>query len=236
MKRGLIAIILIISFISLANAQTKIVEKCIKVNNIGNYSEMVLIGYPVGDGNGAYVPSLIEQNECIETGNVTNRLHIYYTTKQHYDEIGLEEIKPLYDSEVIIILQNLEAGREVINTSEMTKEEIIYKILGFTEKNGEIKPYMFVYQEKIYRGDEVSEKNNSPPNIIGLKQSLSEFKQQNQQASQNQTSANNQSQTKNQQNQTSANNQSQTQEPKKEDKSFWNTIRCFFKWLFGGEC
>jgi hypothetical protein len=248
MKKELFFCFLIVLLISFVSA--KEISMCSKFTNINNFSEIVLIGFPQGDGPNAYVPYKINQDECLEQGNESNTLHIYWTSKKHFDEVGIENIQPLYDDDIYFLTDDIDAADwNAPNGTDLDEEKYFYELIGFKEQEGKEEPRLYFYKKRRiqYFGDDTDyEKNFTKPTISDLSFNFSEFiETPGQNISINKTNLTeqnitdtgmNQTQNTSKINHTNSNSSGFIIEQKQDKKSLFERIGCFFSWIFGGEC
>ena len=207
-------------------------SRCVKFVNINDFSDVVLIGFYTGPGLGpgvnTYEAYQIENNKCLKKGYKFNTLYIYWTTKEKFNCLNLEELKinsekytgsgtdgegnPLYydvysPADLTLLLEDVEPyGGYIDETNPLIKETIEYSVAGYLD--GKL---------VVYKSKQTSEYNNGQSNKV---ETFEKPKINNVEPI----------------NPTLTPEQTQNPEPQPVKIDFWNSISCFFKRLFGGSC
>lgn len=209
-------------------------SRCVKFVNINDFSDVVLIGFYTGVGvytgvgGNTYEAYQIENDECLDKGYKFNRLNIYWTTKENFDHLDIKKLKldsekfassgqdddgnPLYSyvyspADLTLLLEDIEPyGGYIYKNNPLIKETIEYSVAGYSD--GKL---------VVYKSKQTSEYNNGKSNKVET------FEKPN---------INN----KEPINPTITPEPTQNIEPQPVKKSFWNSISCFIKRLFGGSC
>ena len=203
-------------------------DRCVKFVNLNDFSDIVLIGFYTGPMVTTYEAYQIENDKCLDKGYKFNTLGIYWTTKEKFNSLNLEDLKldcekvassgiddednPLYyevysPADLTLLLEDIEPyGGHVSKINPLIKETIEYSVAGYSDGK------LVVYKSK--RTSEYS---------MGLLENVETFEKPN---------INN----KESINHTSATEPIQNPEPQPVKKGFWNLICCFFERLFGGSC
>jgi len=121
-------------------------SRCIKVVNLNEFPDLVLIGYHTGPMINKFVSYQIKNNECLTKGYKFNSLSIYWNTKDKPDSIEPSNL----------LLENVESnGVYISNDSPLVKEEIEYSLARFSDRK-------FV----LYKSKQTLEYNNGTPKKI----------------------------------------------------------------------
>ena len=207
-------------------------SRCVEFVNINDFSDIVLIGFITGPGLGPginkYEAYQIENDKCLDKGYKFNRLYIYWTAKEKFNSLNLKDLKldsekvassgrddegnPAYydvysPADLTLLLEDIEPyGGYIDENNPLIKETIEYSVAGYSDN-----------KLVVYKSKQTSEYNN------GLSNKVETFEKPNINNKEpiNPTP-------------TSELTQNLIQQPVK--KSFWNSISCFFKRLFGGNC
>jgi hypothetical protein len=101
-------------------------ERCVKVVNLDDFSEIALVGYytgPMVKGHEAYE---VKNNQCLEKGYKFNILSIYATSKEDLSSMGLKNIDL---SKMDLLLDSVEPYGGYVNESDpLVKETIEYSV------------------------------------------------------------------------------------------------------------
>ncbi|NTV23161.1 MAG: hypothetical protein HGA85_02165 [Nanoarchaeota archaeon] len=199
-------------------------ERCIKLVNLDDSPDVVLIGYYTGPMIKSYEAYQIEDNKCLQKGYKFNKLSIYWTTKEKFGTLDLKNLKldsekvltsakdmegnPVYadrffPAELTRLLENVEPfGGFVDNSDPLVKEEVEYSLAE--DSKGDI---------IIYKSKQTSEySNGQPPKEVVFEKPNPE------------------------ENPVVPVEPTADPEPQPAKRSFWDSISCFFKSLFGGSC
>ena len=122
-------------------------SRCVKVVNLNEFPNTVLIGYITGPMVDKYEAYQINNNECLTKGYKFNSLSIYWTTKEKFNSIDLKNLKL---TDITLLLENIEpSGGYVSDSNPLVKEDVEYSIAGFS--NGKL---------IFYKSKQTSEYNN----------------------------------------------------------------------------
>jgi len=121
-------------------------SRCVKIVNLNEFPNVVLIGYYTGPMVKNYESYQIKNNECLTKGYKFNSLSIYWNTKDKPNSIDpnhllLEDVEPY--------------GGDVVQSNPLVKEDIEYSIAGFS---GE--------KLVIYKSKQTSEYNDGSPKKV----------------------------------------------------------------------
>ncbi|MCG7850167.1 MAG: hypothetical protein MIO93_13480 [ANME-2 cluster archaeon] len=203
-------------------------SRCVKFVNINDFSDVVLIGFYTGPMFDTYEAYQIENDKCLDKGYYHNKFNIYWTTKENFDHLDIKKLKldsekvassgqdddgnPVYydvysPADLTLLLEHIEPyGGYIDETNPLIKETIEYSVAGYSD--GKL---------VVYKSKQTSEYNNGQSNKVET------FEKPN---------INN----KEPINPTITPEPTQNIEPQPVNKSFWNSISCFIKRLFGGSC
>jgi len=127
------------------------VSRCIKVVNLDEFPDVVLIGYYTGPMV-KYEAYRIRSNQCLDKGYKLNKFSVYWTTKEKFASLDLKNLR----LEDITFLENLQPyGGNVDKSNPLIKEEIEYSIAGFS--GGKL---------ILYKSKQISEYNNGAPRKV----------------------------------------------------------------------
>jgi len=149
---------LIVAFLSFSAASADVipggfhpVSRCIRVVNLDEFPDVVLIGYYTGPMV-KYEAYRIKSNQCLDKGYKLNKFSVYWTTKEKFASLDLKNLK-LAD---ITFLENLQPyGGNVDKSNPLIKEEIEYSIAGFSD--GKL---------ILFKSKQISEYNNGVPRKV----------------------------------------------------------------------
>ncbi|MCZ7401932.1 MAG: hypothetical protein O8C61_06900 [Candidatus Methanoperedens sp.] len=202
-------------------------NRCVKFVNLNNFSDVVLIGYYTGPMV-KYEAYQIENDKCLDKGYKLNSLYIYWTTKEKFHSINLENLKldskkvawsggddgngntVYYDvyspANLTLLLENIEPyGGYVNENNPLINETIEYSVAGYSD--GKLVVYISKKTSEYNNGQSAKVETFEKPDINN-KESIS----------------------------TPTPEPTQNPEPQPVKTGFWNSISCFFKKLFGGSC
>jgi len=110
------------------------VPRCVKIDNINQWTEYYLIGYVswLGSKVEAYI---IEQDECLEkSGYKFNQFKIYAMPKSYVDSRGLHNLDPGTDENAVPVNVYIELNGTLASEDEtLLSEEITYSIIDITD-------------------------------------------------------------------------------------------------------
>ncbi|WP_340818206.1 hypothetical protein [Methanolobus sp. WCC4] len=174
---AIVIIILCILFLSTqpVNADvlfpgTKVIERCVKIDNIGDFPDVVFVGYirgPVIQCKNSYV---IDTDECLTQFYKANDLTVYAVEREYFERTGLENISfddehnhPGYTFDL-----NVEWDTLVV-ANPLTKEKRYYSIAGSNDTD------LILYESKrlsTYVGGVERVQTFDRPDIDGLSLTL----------------------------------------------------------------
>lgn len=257
----LIIAVLVILTINFASADvppenSHPINRCIKFVNLNDFSDIVLIGFYTGPMIHSYEAYKIENDKCLKKGYKLNSFSIYWTTKEKFNSLNLTELKldtetvylPAeagYDDEgnpghynisspadLIFLLGDIMGyGDYVDENNPLINETIDYSIAGYSDGK------LVVYISKKIAGYNIGPQtveNFKKPNINN-KEPI--FPTSTPEPTKNPETFEKPNVThKEPIYSTLTPQRTQNPEPQPVKHSFWNSISCFFKKLFGGSC
>ncbi|MEZ5335281.1 MAG: hypothetical protein R2741_08615 [Methanolobus sp.] len=142
MKTKISILLFIIILISIVPAQADImtpgmksIDRCVKIANLNEFPDIVLIGYisgPVIQGENPYI---ITSNTCLTQFYKANDLTIYAIEKNYLDRVGIENINFETDSRILRYKMEIDPDSRTIGIANpLDSEDIYYSIAGFTEE------------------------------------------------------------------------------------------------------
>lgn len=249
----LIIAVLVILTINFASADSPPenshpLNRCVKFVNLNDFSDVVLIGYYTGPTIG-YQAYQIENDKCLDKGYKFNSFYIYWTDWTGKEKFSLKDLKfetkkvaggddgkgnQLYNvvyfpANLILLLDDIDPyGGYVDETNPLINETIEYSVAGYSD--GKLVVYISKRTSEYNNGQSNKVETFEKP-IINNKEPI--FPIPTPEPSQNPEP-----------NITykepiyPAHTPELTQnpEPLPVKQSFWNSISCFFKKLFGGSC
>jgi hypothetical protein len=148
---GILAVSLVSADVIPENSHS--LSRCVKFFNINEFSEVVLIGYYTGPMVDTYEAYKIENDACLQKGYKFNSLNVYWTTKEKFDTLDLENLNV---ADLTFLLEDVEPyGGYVDESNPLIKETIEYSIAEF--KDGDL---------IIYKSKQTSEYNNGQSNKV----------------------------------------------------------------------
>jgi hypothetical protein len=197
-----------------------LVNRCVKFVNLNTYPDVVLIGFYTGPMERPYTAYQIQDNTCLQKGYKFNAFKVYWTTKEKFDTLDLNNLRlgstgqPTegWDNITAADLTLLSADIEpflgyITDSNPLVKETIEYSI---AVSGGQV---------TLHKSKTTSEYNNGKPNKVET------F---------NTPPPSNPTETP--QNPTPSTTQSPEPSPADQNRGFWSKIGCFFTRLFGGSC
>ncbi len=117
-----------------------VVERCVKIENIRDYPDIVLIGVSVHPG-GNWTEYIVVHDSCLSKGYKFNTFYLCWTTGDIYDSLGLEQL-PIEEAipddpagsgdvsqSVFLLSSSIEPyGGTVPDSNDLVKEDIIYAL------------------------------------------------------------------------------------------------------------
>jgi hypothetical protein len=195
-----------------------LLNRCVKVINLNEFPDIVLIGYYTGPMVQNYETYQIKNNECWTKGYKFNSLKIYWNTKDKANSIDPNNL----------LLDNVEPYGGYVNQSNpLVKENIEYSIAGFS--GGKL---------VLYKSKQTSEYNNgTSAKVETFASPLNNTQPNNQNQQQKKvaptpTPSPNINKTNDQPNVTPT----PTPSPEPVKRGFWQSLVCFFRDLFGRGC
>lgn len=123
-----------------------LLNRCVKVVNLNEFPDVVLIGYYTGPMINKYESYQIKNNGCLTKGYKFNSLSVYWNTKDKPNSIDPNNL----------LLKNVEPdGGYVGQNNPLVKEDTEYSIAGFSGG----KPV-------LYKSKQTSEYNNGTPKKV----------------------------------------------------------------------
>jgi hypothetical protein len=190
-------------------------SRCVKVVNLNEFPNTVLIGYITGPMVDKYEAYQIKNNECLTKGYKFNSLSIYWATKEKFNLIDLKSLKL---SDITLLLENIEpSGGYISDSNPLVKEDVEYSIAGFSN-------------EKLifYKSKQTSEYNNGSQKKIETFSNPLKDKEPNKITSTPTLSP--------KITPTPSDQPIVIPTPEPVRRGFWQSIACFFSGLFGRGC
>ncbi len=117
-----------------------VVERCVKIENLRDYPDFVLIGVSVHPG-GNRTEYIVNQDSCLSKGYKFNAFYLCWTTRDIYDSLGLDQL-PVEEAvpddaaesgdvsqSVFLLSSSIEPyGGMVPDSNDLVKEEITYAL------------------------------------------------------------------------------------------------------------
>jgi hypothetical protein len=128
------------------------VEYCVKVVNLDQFPDVVLIGYVTGPMVRPYEAYVIKSGECLIRGYKFNKLSIYQTTQEKFKTMDLEKL----NLEDLVPLLEVKRYVDFVDDKDPLKKEIIeYSLAQISD--GKL---------VIYKSKQISSYNNGAPDKI----------------------------------------------------------------------
>src|SRR6056297_1310811 len=113
---------------------TRGMERCVKIVNLDEFPEIVLVGHITGPVIQCENPYVISSDECLTKFYKANDLTIYAIDKDYLEAKGLENIDLETDPNLCYYEVELNPEWDVVNEDDpLIGEEIEYSIAGFLE-------------------------------------------------------------------------------------------------------
>ncbi|WP_292467413.1 hypothetical protein [Methanolobus sp.] len=136
----LISLAILLLFITPAYADImtsgiKSINQCVKIDNMDEFPDIVLVGYITGPVIQIENPYVIQSDQCLTQYYKANELTIYAIEKDYFDSVGIEHID--FESELYVKAYKMEKNldsRTISLTNTLTAEEIHYSIAGFNDE------------------------------------------------------------------------------------------------------
>lgn len=185
-------------------------NRCVKVVNLNEFSDVVLIGYVTGPMVEGSKINQIKNNECLSKGYKFNSLKIYWNTKDNPNSIDQNNL----------LLDNVEGyGGYIDQNNPLVKEEIEYSIAGFS--SGKL---------ILYKSKQTQEYNN------GAQKKVETFANPLKNAEPNKITPTPKPSPNITNEPTDQPNVTPAPAPQPVKRGFWQSIACFFRGLFGKSC
>lgn len=224
MKKSLIYILFSLAFVFLFSSTVSAdviapnshsLSRCVKVVNLNEFPNTVLMGYITGPMVDKYEAYQIKNNECLTKGYKFNSLSIYWTTKEKFNSLDLKNLKL---SDITLLLENIEpSGGYISDSNPLVKEDVEYSIAGFSNeklifyKSKQTSEYNNGSQKKIETFSNPL-KNNEPKKITPTPTPSPKITP------------------------TPSDQPIVIPTPEPVRRGFWQSIACFFSGLFGRGC
>jgi hypothetical protein len=154
MKKVIVFVLGIFVFVGISSVSADVipenshaVERCVKIINMNQYPDIVLISYLSGPMIPTYQASEIKNNTCLDKGYKFNKLSVYYISKDNFKTLDLSNLKT-YKKETnqgtwtlketiptnfILLSSEIESyGGTISNNNPLIKETIEYNIVKNT--------------------------------------------------------------------------------------------------------
>lgn len=113
---------------------TRGMERCVKIVNLDDFPEIVLVGHITGPVIQCENPYVISSDECLTKFYKANDLTIYAIDKDYLEAKGLENIDLETDPNLCYYEVEINPEWDVVNVANpLKREEIEYSIAGFSE-------------------------------------------------------------------------------------------------------
>ncbi|NPE27835.1 hypothetical protein HNV12_07645 [Methanococcoides sp. SA1] len=113
---------------------TRTMDRCIKVVNMDEFPEIVLVGHIIGPVIQCENPYLINSDKCLTKFYKANELTIYAIDKTYLESKGLENIDLESDQNLCSYEVEINPDLDVVNIANpLIREDIEYSIAGFSE-------------------------------------------------------------------------------------------------------
>jgi hypothetical protein len=163
----LIILLILSAFTSSASADvlfpgTRGIDRCVKIVNLDEFPEIVLVGYITGPVIQCENPYIISPDEGLTKYYKANDLTIYAIEKDYLNTKGLENINLEIDPNICSYEVEINPDWDVVNIANpLNKEEIEYSIAGFSEdrliiyKSRQVSEYMGGIPDRIETFEEL---------------------------------------------------------------------------------
>ena len=109
-------------------------DRCVKIVNLNEFPNIILIGYSTGPTIDTYEAYQIENNKCLDKGYKFNKFSIYWATKEKFNSIDLKNLtlnNAKTPTDITLLLENIETdGGYVEKSNPLIKEDIEYSLAG----------------------------------------------------------------------------------------------------------
>lgn len=204
----------------------KVYDRCVSISNLGDYHDVVFVGYITGPVIQCENPYIINSSECLTQFYKANKLTVYAIEKDYFENKGLENID--FESDPNILPYNFDFnvdwGHTVV-ANPLTKEEIYYSVAGFNDTA------LILYAERkvSFYGSVIDrEETYGKPSIPDMRVVFNESKVKT--GTESLVNGSMESQEASKMNETSDVN------PSEGELNLKDTILCFFRKLFGNDC
>jgi len=132
-------------------------DRCVKVTNLSEFPEIVLLGYYVGPMVETYEVYQVEEGKCLDKGYKFNTLNLYWVTKDQFSQLDLKNLDlKSPENKLKLLLEGVESyGGYVEESNPLIKETIEYSITEGLSSD-----------VMIYKSGQISEYNDGRPNQI----------------------------------------------------------------------
>ncbi|MBP1908471.1 hypothetical protein [Methanolobus bombayensis] len=204
----------------------KVYDRCVSISNLGDYHDVVFVGYITGPVIQCENPYIINSSECLTQFYKANKLTVYAIEKDYFENKGLENID--FESDPNILPYNFDFnvdwGHTVV-ANPLTKEEIYYSVAGFNDTA------LILYAERkvSFYGSVIDrEETYGKPSIPDMRVVFNESKVKTE--TESLVNGSMESKEASKINETSDVNSSEG------ELNLKDTILCFFRKLFGNDC
>jgi hypothetical protein len=227
----LILIVLLLILIPTSNADVlfpgmKTYDRCVSISNLGDYPDVVFVGYITGPVIQCENPYIINSSDCLTQFYKANTLTVYAIERDYFDSTGLNEIDFESDSNILPYTFDFNVNFDVTSdTNPLTKEERYYSVAGFNDTA------LILYEERrvSFHGSIVNENETfDKPEIPDIRLVINESKMKSENNNSNDYAI--ELQEDNKPNETEIVISSENRSTLKD------SILCFIKKLFGNDC
>ncbi|ABE51247.1 hypothetical protein [Methanococcoides burtonii] len=135
---------------------TRGIDRCVKIVNLEEFPEIVLVGHIAGPIIQCENPYIISSNKCLTKFYKANDLTIYAIDKDYLEAKGLDNIDLESDPNLCFYEVEINPKWNVVKEEDpLTREEVEYSIAGFSED-----------RLVLYTSRKVSEYNDGSPDRI----------------------------------------------------------------------
>ncbi|MDP4240395.1 MAG: T9SS type A sorting domain-containing protein [Bacteroidota bacterium] len=130
------------------------VNKCVKITNVENYPEILLIGYSIGVSSSMSIPAYsISSSDCLTKGYKYNSLAIYAAQKSYLTGKDITAIDWTKDGNAVKSNMDIECyGGFLDDSNPISAIDQFYRIVGFTDNS-----------VVLYKWKEINKFNNGKP-------------------------------------------------------------------------
>ncbi|WP_233085079.1 hypothetical protein [Methanococcoides orientis] len=113
---------------------TRGMERCVKIVNLDEFPEIVMVGHITGPVIQCENPYIISSDECLTKFYKANDLTIYAIDKDYLEAKGLENIDLETDPKLCYYEVEINPEWDVVNEDDpLIREDLEYSIAGFLE-------------------------------------------------------------------------------------------------------